>query len=368
MDIFEEIARSLQEEEQIMLATIISTAGSTPAAELSKMVVRDLGLRAIGTVGGGCLEAEVLSWARNLYAAKKAKVVDFRLDEDNAESGLICGGSLSVLIEPIDRSFLSVLSKLISSRMGGEEGALVTVLQDERVAGKYFITEGQRVGDPVSSMEVEGVILDSAREVIKTHVVARFREQDLEIVVEPVADQPNLIIFGGGHVSKYLSRCASQVGFRVTIVDDRLAFANKSRFPEAAQIVCDDFLSAISRLHITPNTYIAVITRGHKSDEAVLEQVIHSEAKYIGLIGSRKKILTAYTHYLEKGIPRELLERVHGPIGLDIGAVTAEEIGISIVAELIRVHREGPETVSPKSAGMSQLLATLGEKVEQGES
>jgi xanthine dehydrogenase accessory factor len=368
MDIFEEIVKSLEEEGQVMLATIISTTGSTPAAELSKMVVRGRGLPAIGTVGGGCLEAEVLTWARSLYGAKKAKVVDFRLDEDNTESGLICGGSLSVLIEPLDRSFLPVLSKLINSRVGGEEGALVTVLKDERVAGKYFITEVQRTGGSTCSTEIEGVVLDSAREVIKTHAVARFRAQDLEIVTEPVACQPSLIIFGGGHVSKYLSRFASQVGFRVTIVDDRMAFANKARFPEAAEIVCDDFLSAIGRLHITPNTYIAVVTRGHKSDEAVLEQVIHTGAKYIGVIGSRKKILTAYTHYLQKGIPRELLERVRAPIGLEIGAVTAEEIGISIVAELIRARREGPETVSAKSAGMSQLLASLGEKVEREES
>jgi xanthine dehydrogenase accessory factor len=368
MDIFEEIARSLEEEEQIMLATIISTTGSTPAAELSKMVVRDRGFRAIGTVGGGCLEAEVLTWARSLYEAKKARVVDFRLDEDNAESSLICGGSLSVLIEPIDRSFLPVLSKLMNWRVGGEEGALVTVLQDERVAGKYFVTEGQGVERPTFSTEIEGAILDSARKAMKTHAVARLTEQDLEIVIEPVAGQPGLIIFGGGHVSKYLSRFASEIGFRVTIVDDRVAFANRDRFPEAAEILCDDFLSAIGRLHITPNTYIAVITRGHKSDEAVLEQVIYSGAKYIGLIGSRKKILTAYTHYLEKGIPRELLERVYGPIGLDIGAVTAEEIGISIVAELIRERHEGPETISGKSAGMSQLLASLGEKVERGES
>jgi xanthine dehydrogenase accessory factor len=295
-------------------------------------------------------------------------VVDFHLDEDNAESGLICGGSLSVLIEPIDRSFLTVLSELISSRARGEEGALVTVLKDERVAGKHFVTGRQRVVSPISSAKIEAMILDSAREVMKTHAVARFTEQDFEMIVEPAAGQPSLIIFGGGHVSRYLSRFASQVGFRVTIVDDRVAFANNARFPEAAEIVCRDFLSAIGRLHITPNTYIAVITRGHKSDEAVLEQVIRSEAKYIGLIGSRKKILTAYTHYLERGVPREFLERVHGPIGLDIGAVTAEEIGISIAAELIRIRRGGPETASPKSVGMSQLVASLGEKVERGAS
>ena len=153
----------------------------------------------------------------------------------------------------------------------------------------------------------------------------------------------------------------------MTIVDDRVAFASRDRFPEATEVICDGFLSAIDRLRITPNTYVAVITRGHKFDEAVLERIIHSEAKYIGVIGSRRKILTAYKHYLDKGIPRELIERIHGPIGLDIGAVTAEEIGVSIVAELVRVRRGGQETVPAKSAGMSKLLASLEENTDRRE-
>jgi xanthine dehydrogenase accessory factor len=367
MDIFEEIWRSLQEEEQIMLATIISMTGSTPAAELSKMLIRDQGLTAVGTVGGGCVEGEVLTWARSLYGTGKAKISTFHLDEDDAKSGLICGGSLDVLVETLDRSFLPIVKRVIDSRVQGEDGALTTILQNERSIAKGFVTTAQEEMGFPSSLEIKDAVLGSVRGVLKTHKVARFNVGGFEVIVEPVASQPSLIIFGGGHVSKFVSRFAAQVGFRLMIVDDRVAFANKDRFPEAAEVVCDGFLSAIDQLHITANTYIAVITRGHKSDEAVLERVINSGAKYIGVIGSRRKILTAYKHYLEKGIPRELLERVHGPIGLAIGAVTAEEIALSIVAELVRVRRGGSETVSAKSTGMSQLLASLEENVARGE-
>jgi xanthine dehydrogenase accessory factor len=367
MDIFEEIAKALKDEELIMLATIVSTTGSTPAAQLSKMVIRKQGLTAIGTIGGGCLEAEVLKSARNMYGTGKTKISTFHLNEDNADSGLICGGSLDVLIEPVERSFAAVLDGLMSLRARGEDGALVTVLENERTRAKYYIAVGQGEAGLPSLPDVKGAILESAREVMKTHEVARFNVKDAEVIIEPVPGQPSLILFGGGHVSKFVSSFASQVGFRVTIVDDRIAFANKDRFPEAAQIICDGFLSAIDRLHITQNSYIAVITRGHKYDEAVLERVIHSDARYIGVIGSRRKILTAYKHYLDKGIPRELLERVHGPIGLDIGAVTAEEIAMSIVAELVRVRRGGQETVLAKSTGMSQLLASLEENTDRKE-
>jgi xanthine dehydrogenase accessory factor len=368
MDIFEEIEKSLKDEEHIMLATILSTTGSTPAGKLSKMLIRNQGLASIGTVGGGCLEAEVLASARSLYGTQKARISTFHLNEDNADSGLICGGSLDVLIEPIDRSFLSVIKSVLSSRERGEDGVLVTILENQRTTGKFYLAVGQSGEEMPFRAEMKGAILESAREVMRTHKVSRFGAKDAEVIVEPVPRQPSLILFGGGHVSKFVSRFASQVGFRVTIVDDRVAFANKDRFPEAAEVIYDGFLSAIDRLSITQNTYLAVITRGHKSDETVLERILHSDAKYIGVIGSRRKILTAYKHYLAKGIPRELLDRVHGPIGLDIGAITAEEIGLSIVAELVRVRRGAEDAGPAKSAGMSQLLASLEENMDQGES
>lgn len=385
MEIFEEIRNALQEEEEILVATIISTTGSTPAAELSKMIVRNQGLTTVGTIGGGCLEAEVITWARDLYGRKEARVKTFHLNEDNAETGLICGGSLEVLIEPIDQSFLPVLEQVMDTKSQGEDGALVTILQNNSTIAKCFVHGDGITGLPAnlnlcakglrsavfmagaSAGGGEHCILESARKVLQTREAARFQHEAFEIIIEPVAGQPNLIIFGGGHVSKFVSRFASQVGFRVTIIDDRVAFANKERFPEASEVVCDDFLKAIDRLKITSNTYIAIITRGHKFDEVILERLIHSNAKYIGVIGSKRKILTAYRHYLHKGIPREAMERIHAPIGIDIGAVTAEEIGISIVAELVWVRRGGSHAVPLKSKGMPELIAALEEKVRKAE-
>lgn len=376
MEIFEEIRKALEEEEQILLATIISTTGSTPAAELSKMIIRIQGLTTVGTIGGGCLEAEVITWARELYGSKEARVKTFHLNEDNAETGLICGGSLEVLIEPIDQSFLPVLEQIIETKSRGEDGALVTILQNNASIAKCFVHGDSITGFPdnlnlcakvASASGGEHWILESARKVLRTREPARFQHEAFEIVIEPVAGQPNLIIFGGGHVSKFVSRFATQVGFRVTVVDDRVAFANKERFPEASEVVCDDFLKAIDRLKITSNTYIAIITRGHKFDEVILERLIDSNAKYIGVIGSKRKILTAYKHYLQKGIPREAMERIHAPIGLDIGAVTAEEIGLSVVAELVWVRRGGSDAIPLKSKGMPELIAALEEKMGKAE-
>ena len=159
MDVFEEIAKALKDEEQIMLATILSTTGSTPASELSKMVIRDQSLTAVGTVGGGCLEAEVLGSARSLYGSRKAKISTFRLNDDNADSGLICGGSLDVLIEPIDRSFLPDLKTLVSSRQRGEDGVLVTVLEDQRATAKCYVAGGQSEAELPFTAEMKAVIL-----------------------------------------------------------------------------------------------------------------------------------------------------------------------------------------------------------------
>jgi len=362
MDIFQEIARALQEEEQIMLATIISTTGSTPAAELSKMIVKNHGLTTLGTVGGGCLEAEVLSAALGLWGKGQAAVRIFHLTEDNTESGLICGGSLEVLIEPLDRSFVPVLEHLLRTRADGEDGALVTILEEKKPVSKLFLRANDCAVNLSSGTQPISHIRKRALEVIETHAVAHVGRGTEEIFIEPVAGQPRLIIFGGGHLSKFVCQLASQVGFRVTVIDDRVAFANRERFPEAAEVLCDDFLGAIEQLQITPNTYIAIITRGHKFDELILEHVIDSKAKYIGVIGSKRKILTAYRHYLQKGIPREKMDRVHAPIGLDIGAVTAEEIALSIVAELIRVRRGGSGPVPSMSDPMPGLLATVEER------
>jgi xanthine dehydrogenase accessory factor len=153
-----------------------------------------------------------------------------------------------------------------------------------------------------------------------------------------------MFIFGGGHVSRAISRIADMAGFRITIVDDREKFSNPMRFPEAAGTVVAEFNTAMPLLTITPSSYILIITRGHRYDEVVLEQALTTQAKYIGMIGSRRKILACYEHLRGKGVTDEQLARVAAPIGLDIGAVTAEEIAVSIVAECIHARRAAGRT------------------------
>ncbi len=163
---------------------------------------------------------------------------------------------------------------------------------------------------------------------------------EMDIFIEPILPQLTLYIFGAGHISLSISKMAKMVGFRVVVIDDRDEFANSKRFPEADEILAEDFSSALSRLRINDSSYIAIVTRGHQFDEKVLEWAITTGARYIGMIGSKKKNEVILAHLQSKGISKDVLEGVHSPIGLDIGAETPEEIALSIVAELIAIKRQ----------------------------
>lgn len=168
---------------------------------------------------------------------------------------------------------------------------------------------------------------------------------EMDIFIEPILPQLTLYIFGAGHISLSISKMAKMVGFRVVVIDDRAEFANSERFPEADEIFAEDFSAALSRLRINGSSYIAIVTRGHQFDEKVLEWAVKTEARYIGMIGSKKKNRVIFTHLQSKGICKDVLERVHAPIGLEIGAETPEEIALSIVAELITIKRQEGHTV-----------------------
>jgi xanthine dehydrogenase accessory factor len=163
----------------------------------------------------------------------------------------------------------------------------------------------------------------------------------VSILLEPIRPEPTVFIFGCGHISTCLAPLAKTVGFHVVVTDDRPMFANRERFPEADEIVVAPFTEVFNRLKIDESAYLVIVTRGHLYDGAVLEQALQTSPRYIGMIGSQKKIGTLYANLMKRGISRDLLRGVHAPIGLDIGAETPEEIAISIVAELIQVRAEG---------------------------
>ena len=270
MDLFEEIVRLRREGRRAALATIVHTNGSIPSYESSRMLVREDGSIA-GTVGGGCVEADVWAAAKEALRTETPRKLTFSLNhEAGNDSGLICGGTL-------------------------------------------------------------------------------------EVYVEPILPQPMLYIFGAGHVATALARAAHLAGFAIGVVDDRESFANAERFPMAQEIYTD-YAEAYAKLRPHAATYLVIATRGHKDDMEVLRWAVGTEARYVGMIGSRRKVLSVY-HALEKeGVAAEKLSRVYAPVGLDIGALTPEEIAISIAAELIAVRRNAT------SAGHKSLRMEAAEK------
>jgi len=251
-EVFAAVAEALEKGEPAALVTIVSTTGSTPQRVGAKMLVFPDG-RLVGTIGGGCYENDAFWKAREAITNRKPQLVHYELDDDFAqETGLICGGQMSVYIEPIEPS-------------------------------------------------------------------------------------PELYVVGAGHVGYQLAVMAQEVGFQVHVVDDREKFASRERFPNAAEVVTEDIPTWLERTKIPPHAYVVIVTRGHNNDLDALRALASRELRYLGLIGSRAKVARISDQLLSEGMAPELLKQVHAPIGLDIGAVTPQEIAVSILAELVAV-------------------------------
>lgn len=265
MDVYEELVAARRAGKKAALATIVEVEGSIPSFRSAKMLVREDGSM-VGTIGGGCTEAEVWTAAREAMETEKPRMLRFRLDQDAAyDQGLICGGQLNVYVEPI----------------------------------------------------------------------------------LPI---PTLFIFGGGHISKGLSQVAGMAGFRTVIVDNREAYANPERFPEAAETFAEEYEDVFPKLEVNGSSYIVIVTRGHRDDMRVLRWAAQQPAAYIGMIGSKRKTIEVMRELREKdGLTMEQLKRVHAPIGFDIGASTPEEIAVAVVAEMIRRRRRPEAGWSPMS-------------------
>jgi xanthine dehydrogenase accessory factor len=261
MEIYEEIVKLQREGRRGAVATIVNVRGSIPSFKSAKMLVRDDGSIA-GTIGGGCVEAEVWQAARGVIASEKPTTMSFDLNQDpKYDTGLVCGGTL-------------------------------------------------------------------------------------EIFIEPVLPAAVLYIFGAGHVALELYKAARNAGFETVVTDDRATYANRERFPDAREVIADDFDKAMSEMKPSASSYLVIVTRGHHDDMRVLRRAVQTPARYIGMVGSKRKAITIYRALMEEGLKPELFDRVYSPVGLDIGAVTPEEIAVSIMAEIIGIRR-GAERALP---------------------
>lgn len=219
----------------------------------------------------------------------------------------------------------------------------------DRGGGLLFHSFGGEVpGLGELAREVAGCVADRMEEIVAVRspklarvTVATAGGAELEIFLDPLVRQPEIIVVGGGHIGKAVCTLGSLVGFDVTVVDDRPAFADPRRFPEARRTLCGDYAAVLAEVEITPLSYVVIVTRGHRYDVASLEHVLDKPAAYIGMIGSHRRVAGIMEYLRGKGVGEDVLARIHAPIGLDIGARTPEEIGVSIVAELVKQRRGG---------------------------
>lgn len=262
MDIYDEIVRLRKLGQKCALATIVQVNGSIPSYESAKLLVREDG-SLLGTVGGGCVEAEVWNAAREAMQSERPQHLNFSLGHDAAyDNGLICGGQLSIFVEPI-------------------------------------------------------------------------------------VPQPHAFIFGAGHISKSLSKIAALAGFATVVIDNREAFANRERFPDADEVFAAEYEEVFPKLQVNDTSHAIIVTRGHKDDMRVLRWALNTPARYIAMIGSKRKVIGVVKELEKEGIPQQALGRLFAPMGFEIGAITPEEIAVAVVAEMIAVRR------SPEAAWRS---------------
>ncbi len=342
---FKNIADFLRSGENLVLATILQRSGSAPRAVGSRMAVRSDG-SILGTIGGGFLEARVVELAGEVFKSRSCLVRDFTLTaEDASHMGMICGGQVQVLIHFVDAS------EDDESQLYAELGRI-----QERHGRGWLITRLPQRGGTGERPENgllgrDGAHTGNLNPVLGREAVAQFKGRQPDVVwrgeqgflVEPLSTGGSVVIFGAGHVSLELAALTGRVGFRTVVVDDREEFANRCRFPSAEEIrVIESFDRAMDGLEINEESYLVLVTRGHAHDRTVLAQALRTGAGYIGMIGSRRKRDAIYEALLGEGFNRRDLERVHCPVGLDIGAETPEEIAVSILAELIQVRAQKP--------------------------
>jgi xanthine dehydrogenase accessory factor len=353
---YSQVKQLIEEDETLAIATIVSTLGSTPREVGAQMVVTASG-EILGTVGGGCGEAEVLREAIQVIRSRKPKVVKVELTDDiESNSPAVCGGILNVFVDPWWKGAADcnrLAEQLLQAQTDGAAAVMATVIKAENygdvTAGdKCFIRDGAMRAGNIRNRELLDAVLREAESRLRREdsrqvtLTIPGNDSKFEVFFQVLPAMRKVIIVGAGHLAIPLVKFAKILGFHITVLDDRIMYANRQRFPEADEVQVGDMAETLRSIDITPQTYIVLITRGHQFDEPCLRAVIRSPAKYIGMIGSRRRIKACFIRFRdEEGIPEELLKRVYAPIGLDIKAESPEEIALSIISEMVKVRRGG---------------------------
>lgn len=335
----------------VAFCQLVETRGSTPQKPGAAMLVEADGSQ-VGTLGGGCVEAEVKRRAIAALETSGGRLVDFLLDNDYGwDDGLICGGRMRVLIEPLpvdsDITLFQTLATLLESGHGGTLAIELPPTTDS-TSETSGAGEGSEHSPGIFLLDPQGNLIASRRHGGEGGPSGPNPEEDLIPLNDrpkpylaggfaylPILPRCRLLIVGGGHIGKAVADLAAQADFDVTVVDDREEVVSEERFPTAKQRIAGEINEVLSEIKTDRSTFGLIVTRGHHHDELALYHLIQKELAFLGMIGSKRKIKLIFDDLEEKGIAPEKLRQVFAPVGLDIGSQTVMEIAISIMAQLI---------------------------------
>lgn len=333
LNIYQHLLKLIQEEEAVILGTLIGKKGSAPQVPGASAIFNSRGLIQ-GTLGGGILEAE----AEKLVLMDISGANIFRTVQYNAkiedETGAICGGQASFFLDFSPEIHKEVFSQMNHSLMSGQSGYLISFIDYEQQIKRYWHQEKDNFSND---------LLPYRDYVVKCHLhqrVCTFQLENGYLLIELLSPAPQLVIIGGGHIGQALCHMGHLLDFEVTVLDNRPDYAKVEMFPDAQHLIIGDLRENIKKLKLSPDSYVVIVTQGHKTDYTALLACLQFNPAYIGMIGSKRKVKIIKEDLLRHQFATESeLNRIYSPIGLDIGAKTVQEIAISIIAELVQVYR-----------------------------
>lgn len=362
---------ALERDESVALASIVRVRGSSPRHNGSRMLIWPDG-RMVGTIGGGTLEWRVVEHARAALAEDKSRYSNYVFDTHGGPDSVgLCGGSVDVHIDIVSSEFATVARALLEAQNNGETVALASIVREGDSAPRYpdtrmLIWPDGRTFGRLGQRALKERVIEDARAALAADESRLVHYDDgpksIAVHLHIVRPEPTLLIIGAGHVAQPLASIASMMGMRVCVVDDRAEWANRERFPTAAEIAIvgyepvNEILDPIP-FTMTPATYVVVTTWGY--DLPAMEQALNQEPAYIGLVSSPTKARVLFKRMRQSGFADESIRRIRAPIGLDIGAENPAEIAVSILAEVLATMRskQGQPLTKVRGARIESLFA-----------
>ncbi len=331
MNIYEIICDYLMKNKIGVLATVIKRTGSAPRDIGAKMFIGEDG-KTFGTVGGGLLEDGTYKEALAIMGKNVIKTFSVNMNANAVnEKDMLCGGDVLILLEPVTVMQNDVYRKIEKLQSNKQKGLVLTGFGGGILTKTLFDKEGNIAGD---------IPDDETINRIKTLPHLKKPVLEEEYFADPIGEITPLYLFGAGHVAQYVAKIAKFAGFDVSVIDDKKEFANHERFPDADEIVVANIHDAFFCLDFTGDEYVVIVSRSHEYDAEILEETLKKETRYVGMIGSRRKVKMIIDGIKKKGYEDTAIEKIHAPIGIPIDAETPQEIAVSIVAELIKVKNK----------------------------